>query len=319
MAETTMRSMGVLACLVSAAAFGSLAIFGKLAYDEGANITTLLVVRFALGAALFWVLAVALPASRRALRARPGRDVLLTALALGGVGYAAQAGLFFAALERMDASLLSLVLYSYPAWVALGAAALGRERLTPARVGVLGLASAGLVLVLAGASGGELDALGAGLGLGAALTYTGYILVADGVVGRLPPVLLSAVVCTGAAASLLAVGVAGGSLDLGLSPAAWGWLAAIAVVATVLGVALFFVGLQRVGPGVAAILSCAEPPVTVVLALLVFGERLGPLQWIGGLLVLAAVVLLQARRTPVAEAQAPASAPARAARVGTAA
>jgi drug/metabolite transporter (DMT)-like permease len=296
----TMRGMGVLACLVSAAAFGSLAIFGKLAYDEGAGVMTLLVVRFAAGAVLFWALAAALPASRRALRARPGRGVLLTALALGAVGYATQAGLFFAALERMDASLLALVLYTYPAWVALGAAALGRERLTAGRVGVLALASAGLVLVLAGTGGGELDALGAVLGLGAALTYTGYILVADGVVDRLPPVLLSAVVCTGAAASLLAVGAGAGALDLRLSAAAWGWLAAIAVVATVLGVALFFVGLQRVGPGVAAILSCAEPPVTVLLALLVFGEQLSPLQWAGGLLVLGAVVLLQTRAAPAA-------------------
>jgi hypothetical protein len=57
---------------------------------------------------------------------------VLTALGLGAVGYATQAGLFFAALERMDASLLSLVLYTYPAWVALSAAALGRETLTPA-------------------------------------------------------------------------------------------------------------------------------------------------------------------------------------------
>ncbi len=302
-----MHRSGAILCLAAAACFGALGIFGKLAYDEGANVMTLLVVRFGIGAVLSWALAAALPASRRALRARPGRTLLLTAFGLGAVGYATQAGLFFAALERMDASLLSLVLYTYPAWVALGAAALGRERLTARRVGVLGMASAGLVLVLAGAGGGELDLLGAALGLAAALTYTGYILVADGVVDRLPPVLLSAVVCTGAAASLLAVGAGTASLDLRLSAAAWGWLAAIAVVATVLGVALFFVGLQRVGPGVAAILSCAEPPVTVLLALLVFGEQLGGLQWAGGLLVLGAVVLLQLRRAP-AERPEPASA-----------
>lgn len=288
--------MGVLACLLSAAAFGSLGIFGKLAYDEGAGAMTLLAVRFALGAVAFWALAAALPASRRALRSRPSRDVILTALGLGAIGYATQAGFFFAALGRMDASLLSLVLYTYPAWVAIGSAVLGRERLTARRVGVLLVASAGLALVLAGAGGGELDALGAGLGLAAALTYTGYILVADGVVDRLPPVLLSAVVCTGAAASLIAVGAGAGALDLSLSLAAWRWLAAIALVATVLAMALFFVGLQRVGPGVAAILSCAEPPVTVLLALVVFGEQLGALQWLGGLLVVGAVAGLQVRR-----------------------
>jgi drug/metabolite transporter (DMT)-like permease len=300
--------MGVLACLVSAAAFGSLAIFGKLAYEEGAGVMTLLVVRFTLAAILFWALALVLPSSRRALRARPGRGLVATALGLGAVGYATQAGLFFAALERMDASLLSLVLYTYPAWVALSAAALGRETLTSGRIGVLLAVFAGLVLVLAGGGVGDVDPLGAGLGLAAALTYTGYILVADGVVDRLPPVLLSAVVCTGAAASLTAVGAGAGALDLGLSAAAWGWLLAIAIVATVFGVALFFVGLQRVGPGAAAILSCAEPVVTVLLALAVFGEALGGVQWAGAILVLGAVLVLQRGRAQAAAPGPPASA-----------
>ena len=39
---------------------------------------------------------------------------------MGAIGYAAQSGLFFAALERMDASLLALILYVYPAIVLLG-------------------------------------------------------------------------------------------------------------------------------------------------------------------------------------------------------
>ena len=49
-------SAGTLFCLGSGAAFGSMAIFGKLSYDEGANVATLLTVRFVIGAALFWAL-----------------------------------------------------------------------------------------------------------------------------------------------------------------------------------------------------------------------------------------------------------------------
>ena len=50
------RSSGTLICLASGAAFGAMAIFGKLAYDEGATVGTLLSVRFTLAAALFWAL-----------------------------------------------------------------------------------------------------------------------------------------------------------------------------------------------------------------------------------------------------------------------
>jgi drug/metabolite transporter (DMT)-like permease len=55
-----------------------------------------------------------------------------------------------------------------------------------------------------------------------------------------------------------------------------------------------------VGPSNASILSTFEPPVTVVLAFLVFGEHLGAVQLAGGALVLSAVVLLQARATGTA-------------------
>ena len=64
-----MRSSGTLLCLASGAAFGAMAIFGKLAYGEGATVGTLLAVRFALAAALFWALVLAPRGGARELRA----------------------------------------------------------------------------------------------------------------------------------------------------------------------------------------------------------------------------------------------------------
>src|SRR5829696_7326187 len=117
-----------------------MAIFGKLAYGEGATVGTLLAVRFILAAGLFWALGAAWRV--RGLR---GRDVI-AALALGACGYALQAGCYFAALERIDASLLSLRIYTFPAIVAAAAVALGRERVDGRRLVALGLALGGLVL-----------------------------------------------------------------------------------------------------------------------------------------------------------------------------
>ena len=54
------------------------------------------------------------------------RDALL-ALGLGAIGYGLQAGGYFAALERLDASLLALLIYNYPVTVTVAAVALGRE------------------------------------------------------------------------------------------------------------------------------------------------------------------------------------------------
>jgi drug/metabolite transporter (DMT)-like permease len=289
-----MRSSGTLMCLGSGAAFGAMAIFGKLAYDEGANVATLLAVRFVLAGALFWVLVV-VGGAMRDVRALPRRDAA-AALALGACGYAAQAGCYFAALERIDASLLSLLLYTFPAMVAAAAITLGRERLDRRRVAALALASGGLALVVAGAGAGALDPLGAALGLGAAVVYTTYILVSDTIAGRLRPQVLAALVCTGAAVSLTAGTAALGELRPGaLTAAGWGWLACLAVVSTVAAIALFFAGLRRVGPTTASILATVEPLVTVGLAFLVFGETLGAIQLAGGALVLGAVLVLNVR------------------------
>jgi drug/metabolite transporter (DMT)-like permease len=189
------------------------------------------------------------------------------------------------------------MLYTFPAMVAVAAIVLGRERADATRFAALALASVGLVLVLANARAGALDPLGAGLALGAALIYTTYILVSQGVAGRIGPTLLSALVCSGAAVTLTAVSALLGDLRPGeVTVAGWGWLAGIAVVSTVAAVSLFFAGLKRVGPTTASILSTVEPVVTVALAFLVFGELLGSLQLVGGALVLAAVIVLGSYR-----------------------
>jgi drug/metabolite transporter (DMT)-like permease len=290
-----MPSTGALLCLASAIAFGAMGIIGKLAYDEGATVGTLLSVRFALAAVLFWAL-VACTGARRPRGTLARRDVAI-ALALGAAGYSAQAGAYFAALQRMDASLLSLLLYTFPAMVTVAAIALGRERASLRTSLALALASGGLVLVLAGAAAGALDPAGTVLGILAAVIYSAYILTSGGVAGRVEPLVLSALVCTGGAVTLTVAAAVSGDLHPGaVSAEGYGWLAAIAAVSTVAAVSLFFAGMRRVGASTASILSTAEPLTTVVLAYLAFGESLGPAQLAGGALVLSAAFVLAAPR-----------------------
>jgi drug/metabolite transporter (DMT)-like permease len=290
------RTSGTILCLASAAAFGAMGILGRLAYDDGATVGTLLSVRFLLAAVLFWALVVARGAGAE-LTTLGTRDVV-AALALGAGVYAAQAGGYFTALERVDPSLLSLLIYTFPAIVAVAAIAVGRERADARRLAALALVSAGLVLVLASSGAGSGDAIGAALGLGTALVYSVYVLVSEGVAGRVSPLLLSALVCSGAAVTLTVGSAMLGELRPGeLTLIGWGWVACIAVVSTVAALSLFFAGLRRVGPTTASILCTAEPVVTVVLAFLAFGDVLGAAQLLGGAVVLGGVLVL--RRAPV--------------------
>lgn len=290
--------MGALLCLFSAAAFGAMAIFGKLAYDAGVDVGEVLLVRFALAAAVLAAVAAAAGQLQRL-----GRRAVVAGLLMGGVGYATQAGLYFLALERMDASLLSLLLYTYPVMVTVAAVAIGRERATPLTVVALAVASAGTALVLAGAATGALDPLATVMAIGAAVAYTAYILCGDRVVAGVPPLALASLVTAGATVTFSVVLLATTGPSLSFGAEGWLWTGAIALVSTVVAILAFFAGLARVGPSTAAILSTFEPPVTIALAALAFGEALSAVQLLGGALVLGAVVALSLsafRARPVA-------------------
>jgi drug/metabolite transporter (DMT)-like permease len=298
--------VGAVLCLLSATFFGAMPIFGKFAYEAGVTPSELLLVRFSLAATVLAALLLVRPSLRHrgrepvapAPRTGPAlsrRRVIAIAVGLGAIGYAAQASLFFSALQRMDASLLSLIFYTYPALVTVASVLLGRDRMTPGRAIALVTASGGAALVLVGAGAAGFHPVGAALAVGAAIVYTTYILVSDTVVHRLPPVVLSTLVMAGATATLGARAVLTGGVAFDFTPAGWFWLVCIAVVSTVGAMLTFFAGLRRTGPSTAAILSTFEPVVTTALASLALGEFLSGVQLAGGVLVLASVVVLQLR------------------------
>jgi hypothetical protein len=89
--------MGPFACLLSAVAFGVMALFAKLAFGDGVGLDELLLVRFGLAGMLLLAVAQA----RGRFRGMSWTAVV-AGLLMGGVGYAAQAGLYFAALTRVE-------------------------------------------------------------------------------------------------------------------------------------------------------------------------------------------------------------------------
>jgi drug/metabolite transporter (DMT)-like permease len=306
------EQQGVLLCLLAAAGFAAMAIFAKLGYEAGFDVSSLLLMRFIIAGAVLWIIV----AIRRP--ARPTRKAVLLAAGLGALGYAVQAATFFASLERLDASLASLLLYVYPTLVLVGAVVIGRERATRRRVGALALASAGTVLVLLGGGGvggdGHLDPLGIALVFAAALSYAAYILVSDRHGTGTDPFLLTAMIITAAAVAVGIWSAAHGGPDLHVTAQGWEAVGAIAVISTVVPTAAFLVGMRRIGPATASIVATLEPVVTVVLAMIVFGDHLGPVQLLGGAGVIGAVVLVNLRvgsRERVAAPVPAAAAPAR--------
>jgi drug/metabolite transporter (DMT)-like permease len=277
------RALGVVYVVLSALGFGSMAILARYAYAAGVDTPTLLLLRFVLAAVILWA---AFAAKRAAL---PRGRALLVLAGMGGIGYAGQAFSFFTALRFGSAGLAALLLYLYPALVAVLARVFLGHPLSRPQLLAVGMALAGSALTIGRAPDGT--ALGVFFGLAAAFTYAGYILTGSRLPGGLTPTASSAVVITAAAAVYGAVALFRG---VHLPASAGGWLAvvAIAVASTALAISFFLAGLERLGPVRASIYSTLEPVFTLVLASALLGERVSGVRLVGGALILGAVVLL---------------------------
>lgn len=283
------RALGASLVALSAASFGAMAIFARLALAEGVDVPTMLFLRFAVAGGLLAVF--------MAVSGRPwpvGRNLRVLIL-MGAVGYVGQSFCFFSALGHASAGLVALLLYLYPFIVTvLGVLFLG-ERLTRLRLGAVLAALCGTALILG--SGIDGSPLGIGFGLAAALIYSVYILVGGKVLREEDPLAAATVVMLAAAA------VFGVQMVLQVpapptTPSAWAAVIAIALVSTIVAMVGFFAGLRRLGAADAATLSTLEPVVTFVLAALVLGEPVGLLQVMGGGIVLAAVAALARGKRP---------------------
>ena len=277
------RTTGVLLVAVSAASFGAMAIFARLAYDSGADVTAVLFLRFAIAAPCMVLL----------LRVRglawPRGRLLVGLAAMGGIGYVGQSLSYFTALTLASASLVALLLYAYPAIVTVLSVLVLGERLTRLRVVALLVALAGTALTIGPELSGE--PLGVVLGAAAAAIYSVYILVGSRLTPRSGALPASAVVMT-AAAGVFAVVVAVQRPAFPTTTGGWAAVVAIALVSTVVAITTFFAGMARLGAADASTLSTLEPVVTVTLAWAVLDERLAAAQLVGGALILVAVVVL---------------------------
>ena len=290
------RLLGVGLALTSAASFGVMPVLTKVAYDDGAEPIGVLATRFALAAALLLVLA------RIRREPLPRGRTLATLAGLGALGYVGMSLCYFFALERISAGLTVLLLYFYPALVVVLGAVVLRDRPRPVALGCVAVATVGTALTIGPVGRGQ--GVGVLLGLGSALVYATYILVSSRVSG-VGPFATSAVVMTAGAIVMGGLAVATRPA-LPSSTTAWIALAGVALVGGVLAVTTFFAALALLGPADTAVVSTVEPVIGIGVAALVLGERLGPVQVAGGVVVLVAVAVLARLRPVEAEAPVPA-------------
>jgi len=276
------RLTGILLIAISAASFGTLAIFGRYAYADGMDTFTVLFLRFTISASIMTIILL--------LRKGPfprGR-ILLQLIGMGALGYVGQSFSYLTAIKYASAGLVALLLYLYPMFVFILSVIILREKVTWIKILAIIIALIGTALTVDPA-GGELT--GILLAIFAALIYSVYIIVGTNVMKHVSAVQSSAIIFASAGA-VFGILTAVNGVHFPASNSGWYSMLGIVLVATVIPVVTFLAGLERVGPTNAAMLSTPEPVVTVLLAAWLFQEKLNTTSLFGGGLILIAVILL---------------------------
>jgi drug/metabolite transporter (DMT)-like permease len=230
-----------------------------------------------------------------------GRGDLLLLLVAAALGVVLNQVAYVYAIALTNATTVALILGTTPIFAGIAAFAVGLERLPLRFWGAAVVSFGGVSLVALGAGGGgvEFHVLGDLLAVATAATWAAYSVLIAPLMRRYSPYRISAVVLVTGSLPLL---VLGARQIADQDFAALGGLAWAAIVFATLGPlvltnVLWFRSVAAVGPSRATLFANIQPFIAAVIAMLILGERLAPLQFLGGLAI-AAGILLARRRKP---------------------
>lgn len=285
---------GYVFALIGALLFSTKAIAIKLAYTEPVDAEILLALRMALSLPIYVVIALfAVRDTRTRGQALPAARVFLWAALVGALGYWLASYTDFLGLEYISAQFERLILFTYPLFVVIFGAMFFGEPLKLRTVAAVAVSYLGLVVIFYEkfSMSGSSVAVGAGLVMISAIAFAFYQLFARSIMSGMGPSLFTCVSMSGATVGVfLTFLVTHRFGDLAaVSHRVWGISVYLAIGATVLPSFFMNAALHRIPARANATIGTLSPVMTIVLAVLLLGESVTPLDIAGSALVLVGV------------------------------
>jgi len=216
-------------------------------------------------------------------------------LLLGIFGVAASNYFYYLAIQRTSVALAIILQYTAPLWVLLYSVARGLQKPTLSRVLAVMLALSGVALVIGIVTPGgfHLDVMGFAAGMLAAFSFAFYNLAGHSLLARYDRWTVLLYVIFTASLFWIIINPPWKIAAAHYSGAQWLFLLVFSLVSVLVPFALYFAGLQHLEPTRAIVVSCLEPVFSIVLAAAILGELMRPVQTIGIVLVLVAIIVVQ--------------------------
>jgi drug/metabolite transporter (DMT)-like permease len=237
----------------------------------------------------------------------PARD-LAYCFVLGILGVAVSNYFYYVAIQRTNVATAIIVQYTAPVWVLLYVVARGQQRLSLQKVIAVALAVTGIALVIGivgtkptGGRALRLDSRGLFAALLASFSFAFYNVGGHRILVRYDRWRVLVWTLAAAAAFWLVVNPPWKVMAAHYAPAQWLFLFVFSMISVLAAFSLYFLGLQYLEPTRAIIASCLEPVFSILLAAALLGEVLRPIQTLGIIFVLAAIVIVQRPSRSIAE------------------
>lgn len=226
------------------------------------------------------------------------RPDLIQCLVLGMLGVAASNYFYYVAIQKTSVAIAIILQYTAPVWVLLYVVARGQQKLSLQKVAAVGVALAGIALTI-GIVGAKtapplrLDSYGFLAAMLASFSFAFYNVGGHRILARYDRWRVLVWTLISASVFWLFVNPPWRVLAAHYAPAQWGFLFAFSMISVLGSFSLYFLGLQYLEPTRAIIASCLEPVFSILLAAALLGESLRPIQTLGIVLVLSAIVIVQ--------------------------
>lgn len=223
---------------------------------------------------------------------------LTQCLILGMLGVAASNYFYYVAIQKTSVAIAIVLQYTAPVWVLLYVVARGQQKLSLQKVAAVLVAITGIALTI-GVIGGHsaaplrLDAYGVIAAMLASFSFAFYNVGGHGILARHDRWRVLVWTLASAAAFWLVVNPPWKVVAAHYAPAQWGFLFVFSMMSVLGPFSLYFLGLQHLEPTRAIIASCLEPVFSILLAAGLLGESVRPIQTLGIVLVLSAIVIVQ--------------------------
>ena len=223
------------------------------------------------------------------------RPDLIRCLILGVLGVAASNYTYYLAIERTNVATAIIVQYTAPVWVLLYTVARGLQRPSLRRFAAVALAVAGSALAIGavGTGGFRLNIVGVGAALLAAFSFAFYNVGGHSILARYDRWIVLLWTLVAASGFWIVINPPWKVVAAHYSGAQWLFLLIFSLLSVLVPFSLYFAGLQHLEPTRAIVGSCLEPVFSIVIAAIVLGEGVRPIQTLGIVVVLIAIVVVQ--------------------------